>query len=169
MLYFFYLFFVILTPPELKVVLIISISVVIGGGLLYLLAPHIVPFIEEGYKITLKTLGKCPDVEVKILAAIPNNEPVNVWEQFLSWLMDKQYCKVYIQTEVINKGKNDASNVKLYCTLRNQDKIVIGAGGVIINKLLPGERTIVGMNIDYGCEYIYNSSDCTVTYENPCE
>ncbi len=81
---------------EFKVVIVVSLSIAIGVIGYYTVAPYIAPFIEEGYKVTLKTLGKCPDVKVKILASIPNNRPNNLLEQLISSLTGKQYCRVYI-------------------------------------------------------------------------
>lgn len=137
----------------------VNIKIVIGIGSVFLIVFGGPPILDEFNSWLLVLQGKCPNVAV--------NGKIDQQYTETGWFGGK-VCKVYLQTEVKNSGKNTADNVEIYCSLEGSNGTTLNSEWEKFGDLRPGDRRVVEMDLDYSCEYTYDHFMCNASYDDPC-
>lgn len=124
-----------------------------------IIAPHVTPIIDDAHKAILKSQGRCPDITITS-EAYPY--PTKGW-------FGEAYCNEYIQIEITNKGKNEATNAKVSCILEDPNGFNLAWQEKRINKLQVGEVKPLDMVINYNCIGTFKAHKCTISFEDPCQ
>ena len=142
-----------------QIVIVIGISVTVILSAWVILSPLLAPVFEDVQKGILQSQGWCPDVSI-------NSEAYNY--PTTGWFGIGNYCNGYIQIEVTNSGKNQATSAKIVCILEDSNGFKLAWQEKKIGALQTGEVKPLDMIINYNCDNILEAHNCYISFEDPC-